>query len=996
MFNFYAFLRKKFSEYSTSSGQQGTTVDDLAVKPTGLVIADFNNALVEARNSNDITQWKNMTEAQLDAFGNKYFDSRAIGQKASGYVRIWFDYKLNFEVSDDFRAVSFSSLTYSAVQPGNVSKNSFRKSTDSYGIYYVDIPIIADAEGNSYNLNEGKITSLSGIDFQYKTATNPEKIQNGLSRETNEQYYKRLRYGINDGSMMNLRSMYARLPEFFPSIISMFVANPGSKYLTRDLVSGEDLSSPSKLATYLGKTQRNNMVKHSAFYGSFPPEAGSVPADYRAGIPIPSDFDYPLTIEASDNTQDDPAYHGYPISQEASNEMYSGLFFNDYSGYMLWSTLNLFDIYDEDVGFSDVIVPNNDWMYGAHMRSKGEFGGFAIGLGPIDVVHFNNNEVFVAGGCDESVSTSKDIKKRIGVKVKGSFTCPAVDSEESSALNSNLQIMIGGVNPETNGGLVDAFTGLGFGIRMVKIYEEIEISDLHYNAIVYLAHSERYGQAQVFAGDDDFTDHISITGMNAIAERQFRIEPEEPYNFEFIVYDDLRVSLYIEKVNKNGEPLAGEGVENFLHFNLPSQVLNIFRQELMDPVSTHYGTMLKVSLDTKSTTPVDEWKVSDLNAFDIDGHKANMLFAINVKDMEDPLTVYMRAFGSGSVNNRLYNGYRAYIWDREVNSVASNTNSELTNGGWSVLDGISNPDGTKQVTTGLLSHDIQNSERYVVNSRFGKSIFIMIQSSGASRAAIQYGGDFTDDVLSTIKVDYVKVMSRASQLYHANNKADLYVVTYQNSEQPETVTTVLEKTDADSFFEMNLANDCKMPVAEILSISAGGTTEQVQAISPTEYSIILTDDELYSSSQETIRIALTDTSINSIAVQYRAYPLVSSIQSFFDGTDYGKIFGDILVKHKWPVNVSFSMTYRGDVNEEQMISEVRKYMDQNDGQVFSIRDFVSYLYTNHFATSVNEPITVTYTKLSDDLELESGEFTDTLTIKEIEFFRIEELTVQKI
>ncbi len=996
MYNFYEFIRRKFAEYSPSSGQQGTPVDELAVKPTGLVMADFSNALVDVRVANDITQWQSMTEDQLDTFGNKYFMPRVIGQKASGYVRIWFDYKFKFEVSTSFRAVSYNSLTYSAVQPGFISASSFKKSDDSYGLYYVDVPIIADSEGNAYNIDQGKITALIGIDFDYKTATNPDELRNGLNRETNEQYYNRLRYAINDGSMMNLRSMYARLPEFFPSIISMFVANPGSKYLTRDLVSGEDLSSPSKTATYLGKTQGSNMVKHSAFYGSFPPEAWSEAADYREGINISSEYDYPLTIEASDLTEDDPAYHGYPLTQEATNSMYTGLFFNDYSGYMERQTQNLFDIYEEEVGFNSVLVPNDDWMYGSHYRPKGEFGGLDEDVKPIDVMNFNNNTIRLAGGCEEPISVSKDIGKRINVKMTGTFIWPAAADESATSLKNNLQIMFGGVNPSVNG-VVDAFSGLGFGVRVTKPYEAItDVSDQKFNSVIYIAHSERYGTAQVFAADFDESDHVSMTDVAALAERQFRIEPEEEYSFEFIVYDDLRVTLYMQKTNENTNPLLTPSNENELHFDLSSQALKIFSQELLNPDTKHYGTMMKVSLEGLNAESTDVWQISDLNCFDVDQHKTNMLFAINVKDMEDPLTVFMRAFGKGAIEGVAYEGYEAFIWDKEAYSVASNTNSELTSGGWSSIDGISNSDGTKDLTTGLLSHDIQSSDRYVVDSRFGKSIFILVTTSGASKASIKYGGDFTDDIASSLKVDYIKIESRASQSYHANNKADLHVVTYQNSEEPESVSTVLEKSDDDSYFEMNLENDCQMPVIEIISVSAGGTDEEVQAISPTEYEIVLVNDELYASSQETVRVVLSDTSINTITVQYLSYPLVESIQDFFDGTNFGKIYGDILVKHKRPVNISFSLTYKGDLNTEQVISEIRQYVDENNGPTFSVREMVSYLYNEGIATYVNEPINVTYSKYNDDLNIETGEFTDELDIKDIEFFRIEDLTVEKI
>jgi hypothetical protein len=82
--------------------------------------------------------------------------------------------------------------------------------------------------------------------------------------------------------------------------------------------------------------------------------------------------------------------------------------------------------------------------------------------------------------------------------------------------------------------------------------------------------------------------------------------------------------------------------------------------------------------------------------------------------------------------------------------------------------------------------------------------------------------------------------------------------------------------------------------------------------------------------------------------------------------------------------------------EEQIITEVRKYFDQNGGPILSIREFVSYLYNEKLVSSVNEPITVSYSKYNDNLEIETGQFTDSITIREIEFFSIDNLVVQKI
>ena len=62
MFNFQSFIRRKWAEVSASSGQKGTVIDELAVKPTGLVMSDFNNTLVQQRQVNDISKWESMTD----------------------------------------------------------------------------------------------------------------------------------------------------------------------------------------------------------------------------------------------------------------------------------------------------------------------------------------------------------------------------------------------------------------------------------------------------------------------------------------------------------------------------------------------------------------------------------------------------------------------------------------------------------------------------------------------------------------------------------------------------------------------------------------------------------------------------------------------------------------------------------------------------------------------------------------------------------------------
>ena len=82
MLDFLNFVRQKYSEYIGSRVRQGTVVDELAVKPSALLMTDFYNTLVEKQTQDNIDNWPSMTEEQLNYFSNKFFYPRVTGWPA--------------------------------------------------------------------------------------------------------------------------------------------------------------------------------------------------------------------------------------------------------------------------------------------------------------------------------------------------------------------------------------------------------------------------------------------------------------------------------------------------------------------------------------------------------------------------------------------------------------------------------------------------------------------------------------------------------------------------------------------------------------------------------------------------------------------------------------------------------------------------------------------------------------------------------------------------
>ena len=990
MFNFTNFLRKKWTEYSVASGQKGTTTDELAVKPAGMLLADFYNALANQQAINDISNWQNMTEDQMDFFGNKFFIPRIAGSVATGSMRIFFDSRVDIDITSSLRAQSDTGLLYQAVMPSIISRNSMLISTDPSSKYYVDILIEAVAPGGNYNLpNPNQITSLINTSFTYKMVGSPNPIEGGAPRETNAQYYQRLIYSINDRSLMNKRSLFANLRTYFPYVNSAYIAAPGDKYMIRDLVQARDVSIPIKSSTFLGKIPGDNSVNNSAYYGTFPPEAGSLGAAFKAPFSIYSNYNFPQSVEAINLSSTEVGLHGYPLNQEATSEMYQGLYFDDYRNFMSVQTSDLFNIINENVPFSDIVSPNTSWIIGANGKQNGDYGSLQPGLGAINIIKFNNNNITLAAGSSSSVCAAKDIQKRTGVKLSGTFTTPSVTDDSDSSLHGGLQFMVAGVNNED--GSINAYTGIGFGVRINSM--PIGVNPLDTNAVVYFSHSERYGAGQIFAATDDFVNSpngfVSVGNINALAEKAARLTPGSEYTFEFCLNDDLSLSLYIKKAN----PSVGDPDDIFIPWFLPPTALNVFSSSINSPTSTNYGTLMRVTLDTKSIDSNKQWVVSSLKAFDIAQHKANSLLVFDIQDLEAPMSISFRGSGSGSVNGSVGSGYSVYIWDTEKPAPAGGTSS-LSIGGWTYLEGVSNPSGLKDSITTNLVQDLQNVDQFSIDSRFGKSIILLVTTTGGSEAKIKAKGDLTDDIYSSLSIDYAKVESEYYDLYHANNKTDVYVCTVQNSESLDVNTTSVSKGSGESFFLLNSANGFKMPIERIRTVSSLGNTTQVLAEGT--YKVVRSDVNNINSDNETIYLSVDNTRTNSISVEYTTYRSISDIQNFYNTTEFSKLFGNILIKHKFPCYLDINILYTGASASQVVIDTIKSYVDMNNDGIFSIPDLISYLYNQAIVNNVQIPLTINYTKYDDQMNVISGSFTNTFQIRDIDFFRIQNITASKL
>jgi hypothetical protein len=265
-------------------------------------------------------------------------------------------------------------------------------------------------------------------------------------------------------------------------------------------------------------------------------------------------------------------------------------------------------------------------------------------------------------------------------------------------------------------------------------------------------------------------------------------------------------------------------------------------------------------------------------------------------------------------------------------------------------------------------------------------------TTGTTQLKSRFANEIEDDIHSVLHVDYIKAEGSLVTSYHANNKTDIYLTTLSNAENPVSTSIVLTKESTESFFEMSEANGCNMPVIDIVSVSVGDTVNDTRMLANSDYTVVRPDSLFIRSSKEIVRIYLNNTDSESITIEYTTYPSVSNVQNFFDGTVFGKVYGNILVKHKSPINLSFAIYYAGSTNDLAVINTIKEYFDANIDGAFVVKNMISYLYNQKIVNNIQEPITFSYSRYNESGELETGTFTDQMEATSIEFFRITSIT----
>lgn len=972
MFSIINYLRQRWASISQASGQQGTFIDELVTKPTGVVLREFYNSLVSARRVNNIDMWREMSDEELDAFGNKFFAPRANGERASGNVTIYFDTAVDFELTKDTVVLSESKSQFEPVQLMRVSKSLLSRSSAPYAMYEFSFPVTAKKAGSGGNIEPGGIKEITGIGVPYKFITNKSAISGGVYREDNEAYAKRLRYAVNDRSMSNVRAIISTLPDFFSSIKSIYVAGAGNRYMTRDIIQGFQPGNGD--ITFLGKTPGNNTVNHVAIPDLFPPRPESATYAEYDPFTLSSSHTKPLSIapivEGGDDQaqSSDPALDGINLSIEATHEQYAGLFFNDFVSSMDVETSSLFDMARDGA---------DQFVIGSNGKQEGVFESFLGGV-PQDAnpIQMSNDTIIMSPHLKnrDTIVAMRNIGKRGGVKLVGTVKIP----NSQDVFGSTLQIGVAGDNSKNP---IHAFTGIGFGIHP---YEP----ESGNNAAVFIYCGTNYDEGQVYSTNEFFNNGSSVSDLNALIEAHTNIALGEEYEFELVFHDETSRGRNSDRefsVTLTLSPVDSD-VGDEIRIAAPPNVFRPFKNFILNRTSPYFGEHIKFSLTAETPHQLD-WVISSIVARDLSRSRAQVFVAMDVESLDGGANISLSAFGSGHSGSSEIEGVEAFIWNPKA-PLLFTPSSQLNTGAWEKI--FSLPEGAATLSN-LSSHHIRDVQKYKLGGALNGKIALLVQSAGESVTFSRHNNETMEDVDSILRVGYIGVSGDMSKFYHSNTDVDIYLSTFHNTERLPEQTASLTKPANVGYFEISERTGFVTPLASIVNIATADLDGATSMVPSESYRLVYDDDKYRGSTKESIKLVLDDGSINSISITYSHYPKIAEVQKHFSSSQYRQVFGDFLVRHNFPCFINVSLSYIGRKDPEIINEVITRYVDDHVTSVFSRDHLIQYLHENgHITRVADNGLTITYEALNDDFESVSGEITAEngykLEIRPIDFF----------
>lgn len=230
------FLKTRLrQELPSLSVQNGDAIVDIVIRPLQLLFESFKRELQIIRQGQSVRNPSQMRLTDAEDLAANFFVTRNTGSRASGTVRVFFAVPTFVSILSTVQfsgnGLNFFPTTPQFFRPEIVAAQ--RSGT----LYYVDIPVIAEAPGEAYNLAAGTISTVTGLEAAVRVS-NLAAFSNGSDEETAAALLARTRSSLTERSLNTRRGIRARIFSEFPSVRNLEVIGFGDPEMQRDKITG--------------------------------------------------------------------------------------------------------------------------------------------------------------------------------------------------------------------------------------------------------------------------------------------------------------------------------------------------------------------------------------------------------------------------------------------------------------------------------------------------------------------------------------------------------------------------------------------------------------------------------------------------------------------------------------------------------------------------------------------------------------------------------------
>ena len=217
---------------------EGSPIREFLIKPLTAILQVPRLEIQRIKNNQDLNNFNDMTDLELERRLSNFFVSRRQGDVAVGVVRAFFASPVPVRTNLTNRATTSTGLGY-LPDGAFTASQQLVASQKSDGLFFVDIPYVAENRGQQYNVDPGAISAIDNLPGLVR-ATNVEAFVGGVPREDNTAMLNRALKSLAERSLSSRNSIVTILFERFSNkLLSIIPIGFGDIEMQRDVFTVE-------------------------------------------------------------------------------------------------------------------------------------------------------------------------------------------------------------------------------------------------------------------------------------------------------------------------------------------------------------------------------------------------------------------------------------------------------------------------------------------------------------------------------------------------------------------------------------------------------------------------------------------------------------------------------------------------------------------------------------------------------------------------------------